>query len=188
VGGELFSPSDNSGPALATVPLQAGESILAEAAGVVLGWQARTILIWWLPGIVLIALAWLETGSFAVTSGLAAFCIGLFLFYATDREVRPRGRRRLYVLTNQRLLIAAAGEPANWRPLDLTDVASTLMEEGIADRAVRRLSGAATIVLVLRVPGPKGEPRRVRIGPMRDPERFRGWIDVRLGPQPDGAN
>jgi len=55
------------------------------------------------------------------------------------------------------------------------------MEEGIADRAVRRLSGAATIVLILRAPGPKGEPRRVRIGPMRDPEGFRGSIDVRLG-------
>jgi hypothetical protein len=164
----------------ATVPLLPEESILAEAEGVVLGWQTRTIVIWWLPGVIFIALAWLETRSAVVTAGLAAFCIGLFLFYANDREVRPRSRRR-YVLTNQRLLIAAAGEPSDWRPLDLADVASTLMEEGLADRAVRRLSGAATIVLILRSPGPKGEPRRVRIGPMRDPEGFRDSIDARLG-------
>jgi hypothetical protein len=178
---------DNSKDSAPAVPLQPGESILAEADGVVLGWQARTILIWWLPGIVFIALAWLETRSVVVTAGLVVFCIGLFLFYASDREVRPRSRRRRYVLTDQRLLIAAAGEAPDWRPLDLADVASTLMEEGIADRAVRRLSGAATIVLILRAPGPKGEPRRVRIGPMRDPERFRGSIDVRLGPRPAGA-
>jgi len=135
---DRFSPSDNFEETAAAVPLQPGELILAEADGVVLGWQARTILIWWLPGIVFIALAWLETRSVVVTAGLAAFCIGLFLFYASDREVRPRGRRRRYVLTDQRLLIAAAGEPPEWRPLDLADVASTLMEEGIADRAVRR--------------------------------------------------
>jgi hypothetical protein len=166
------------------VPLQPGESILAEAGGVVLGWQVRTILIWWLPGIVFIALAWLETRSVAVTAGLGAFCAGLFLFYANDREVRPRSRRHRYVLTDKRLLIAAAGGAPDWRPLDLADVASAVMEEGIADRAVRRLSGAATIVLILRAPGPKGEPRRVRIGPMRDPEAFRDSIGVLLGPPP----
>jgi hypothetical protein len=163
-----------------TVPLLPEESILAEADSVVLGWQTRTVLIWWLPGIIFIALAWLETRSMFVTVGLAAFCIGLFLFYANDREVRPRSRRR-YVLTDQRLLTAAAGEAPDWRPLELVDIVSTLMEEGFADRAVRRLSGAATIVLILRSPGPKGEPRRVRIGPMRDPESFRSAIDVRLG-------
>ena len=162
------------------VPLQPGESILAEAEGVVLGWQARTILIWWLPGLVFIALAWVETGSVVVTAGLTVFCAALFLFYANDREVRPRSRRRRYVLTDRQLLILAAGETGDWRPLDLGDVASTAMEEGIADRAVRRLSGAATIVLVLRSPGPKGEPRRVRIGPMRGPEAFRDLIDSRL--------
>jgi hypothetical protein len=170
----------------ATVPLLPEESILAEAEGVFLGWQTRTILIWWLPGVIFIALAWLETRSVVVTAGLAAFCIGLFLLYANDREVRPRSRRR-YVLTDQRLLIAAAGEASDWRPLDLADVASTLMEEGLADRAVRRLSGAATIVLILRSPGPKGEPRRVRIGPMRDPEGFRGSIDIRLATRPAAA-
>ena len=170
----------------ATVPLLPEESILAEADRVVLGWQTRTILIWWLPGVIFIALAWLETRSVVVTAGLAAFCIALFLFYANDREVRPRSRRR-YVLTNQRLFIAAAGEPSDWRPLDLAEVASTLMDEGLADRAVRRLSGAATIVLILRSPGPKGEPRQVRIGPMRDPEGFRASIDVRLGSPPASA-
>jgi hypothetical protein len=166
----------------AALPLKPGESILADADGVILGWQVRTILIWWLPGVVFIALAWLETRSVVVSTALAAFCIGLFFFYASDREVRPRGRRRRYVLTDQRLLIAAAGEPPDWRPLDLTDIASTLMEDGLADRAVRRLSGAATILLILRSPGPKGEPRRVRIGPMRDPEAFRDSIEGRLGP------
>jgi hypothetical protein len=184
---DRFSPSEDREEAAPEIPLGPGESILAEADGVVLGWQARTILIWWLPGIIFIALGWLETHSIVVTVGLAVFCVALFLFYASDREVRPRGLRRRYVLTDQRLLIAAVGQAAGWRPLDLADVASTLMEEGIADRAVRRLSGAATIVLVLRTPGPKGEPRRVRIGPMRDPEGFRGSIDLRLAPRPSPA-
>jgi hypothetical protein len=163
--------------------LEPGESIILRAPGVVLGWQPQTILIWWIPGLIFIALAWIETASPVVTVALAAFCAGLFLFYASDREVRPRGSRRQYVLTDRRLLIAAAGEPRRWRPLDLRDVASTSMEEGLADRAVRRLSGAATIVLELRDPGPKGEPRRTRIGPMRRPELFRSAIDGRLGPQ-----
>ncbi len=149
---------------------------MAEADGVVLGWQARTILIWWLPGMIFVALAWLETRSPAVTAGLAAFCVGLFLFYSFDREVRPRSRRRRYVLTERRLLIASAGEPSDWRPLDLAEVAATRMEDGIADRAVGRLSGAATIVLQLRLPGPKGEPRTLRIGPMRRPGDFRRSI------------
>lgn len=162
-------------------PLEPGESVLAQASGVVLGWQPQTILIWWIPGLIFIALAWVETASPVVTLGLAGFCTGLFLFYASDREVRPRGSRRQYVLTDRRLLLAGAGEPIKWRPLDLVDVASTRMEEGLADRAVRRLSGAATIVLELRAPGPKGEPRRTRIGPMRQPELFRSAIDGQLG-------
>jgi hypothetical protein len=163
-----------------SLPLEPGEAVIARTAGVVLGWQPQTILIWWIPGLVFIALAWIETGSPVVTLGLAGFCAGLFLFYASDREVRPRGSHRRYVLTDRRLLIAAAGEPPRWRPLDLGDVASTRMEDGLADRVVRRLSGAATIVLELQAPGPKGEPRRTRIGPMRRPELFRSEIDGQL--------
>ena len=179
-----FSPTATEAAAPESPPLEPGESIIARASGVVLGWQPQTILIWWVPGLIFIALAWIETASPAVTLGLAGFCAGLFLFYASDREVRPRGSRRQYVLTERRLLIAAAGEPLNWRPLNLDDVVSTRMEEGLADRIVRRLSGAATIVLVLRAPGPKGEPRRTRIGPMRQPELFRSAIDLQLRPLP----
>ena len=156
--------------------------VMAEAAGVVLGWQPQTILIWWLPGVTFVVLAWLETRSAVVTVALAAFCLGLFLFYSFDREVRPRSRRRRYLLTQRRLLIASAGESLDWRPLDLDEVAETRMEEGLADRAVRRLSGAATIVLLLRSPGPKGEPRTIRIGPMRNPEAFRRSLDAVLTP------
>jgi hypothetical protein len=175
-----FSPGGEAGPASSSPPLQPDEVVVAQADGVVLGWQARTILIWWLPGVLFVGLAWLETRSLVVTAGLAAFCVGLFLFYSFDREVRPRSRRRRYVLTQRRLLIASAGEPSDWRPLELAEVAATRMEEGLADRAVRRLSGAATIVLQLRLPGPKGEPRTLRIGPMRHPEGFRSSIDARL--------
>ncbi len=175
-----FSPGSQAGLASTPLPLQPGEAVVAEADGVVLGWQARTILIWWLPGIVFVALAWVETRSLVVTVGLAAFCVGLFLFYSFDREVRPRSRRRRYVLTERRLLVAATGDPPAWRPLELSEVAATRMEEGLADRAVRRLSGAATIVLQLRSPGPKGEPRTLRIGPMRRPEDFRRSIDGQL--------
>lgn len=175
-----FSPGGQAGPASTPLPLQPGETVLVEADGVVLGWQPRTILIWWLPGIVFVALAWLETRSWVVTVGLAAFCAGLFLFYSFDREVRPRSRRRRYVLTQRRLLVASAGDPTEWRPLELSDVSATRMEDGLADRAVRRLSGAATIVLQLRSPGPKGEPRTLRIGPMRRPEDFRRSIDGQL--------
>lgn len=177
-----FSPTAIEAETSASPPLAAGESVIARASGVVLGWQPQTILIWWVPGLIFIALAWIETASPVVTLGLAVFCAALFLFYASDREVRPRGSRRQYVLTDRRLLIAAAGDPPRWRPLDLDDVASTRMEEGLADRVVRRLSGAATIVLELSAPGPKGEPRRTRIGPMRQPELFRVAIDGQLRP------
>jgi hypothetical protein len=161
-------------------PLEPGEKVIAEAAGVVLGWQPRTILIWWLPGLVFIALAWLQFQSWIVTIGLTIFCAALFLFYATDREVRPRSSRRRYVLTDRRLLIGSAGPPLAWRPVPLDGVAATHMETGLADRVVMRLSAAATIVLDLRAPGPKGEPQRVRIGPMREPAVFRGAIEARL--------
>jgi hypothetical protein len=63
----------------------------------------------------------------------------------------------------------------------LADVARTAMERGLADVAVARLSGAATIVLIYSTPGPKGEPRRLRIGPMRRPEAFRAALDAHLG-------
>lgn len=179
---ERFSPTLIDAEASTDPPLQPGEAVIARASGVVLGWQPQTILIWWIPGLIFIALAWIETASPVVTIGLACFCAGLFLFYASDSEVRPRGSRRQYVLTDRRLLIAAAGEPVRWRPLDLGDVAATQMEEGLADRVVRRLSGAATIVLELRAAGPKGEPRRTRIGPMRHPESFRSSIDLLLSP------
>ena len=159
-----------------------GERVTAEAAGVVLGWQPRTILIWWVPGIIFIILAWLETRSVAVSVGLAVFCLGLFAFYALDREVQPRSSRRRYVLTDQRLLIGAVDDPDQWRPVRLAEISGTRMEEGLADRVVRRLSGAATIVLVFDSPGPKGEPRRLRIGPMRQPEAFRQAIDTALSP------
>ena len=177
---ERFSPTGEPASTGDAPSLDAGESVVAEADGVVLGWQPRTILIWWLPGVVFAALAWLETRSLVVTIALVLFCAGLFLFYSFDREVRPRSRRRRYVLTQRRLLIASAGGAADWRPVDLGDIAVTRMEEGAADRAVRRLSGAATIVLQLRSAGPKGEPRTIRIGPMRSPEVFRRSIDAQL--------
>lgn len=163
-------------------PIEPGEKVFAEAAGVVLGWQPRTILIWWLPGLVFIALAWLQFQSWIVTIGLTIFCAALFLFYASDREVRPRSSRRRYVLTDRRLLIGSSGPPVAWRPLALDGVAATHMETGLADRVVMRLSAAATIVLELRALGPKGEPQRVRIGPMREPAVFRAAIEARLSP------
>jgi hypothetical protein len=163
----------------APAPLLPGERVALAAAGVRLGWQPRTILIWWLPGLAFIAVGQLEFRSWAVTAGLALFCAALFAFYAQDREVRPRGGSRRYLLTDRRLLIGSGADA--WRPVPLADVARTEMEHGIADLAVARLSGAATIVLVLATPGPKGEPRRLRIGPMRDPETFRAAIDARLG-------
>src|SRR6202165_2325270 len=172
VDAERFSPAAIAAEALESPPLEPGESVIARASGVVLGWQPQTILIWWIPGLVFIALAWIQTASLVVTFGLAVFCAGLFLFYASDREVRPRGSHRQYVLTDRRLIIAAAGKPPRWRPLDLGDVASTRMEEGLADRVVRRVSGAAAIGIELRAPGPKGEPRRMRIGPLRQAELF----------------
>ena len=171
-----FSPTAAADPP----PLEAGESILAEAQGVRLGWQPRTILIWWLPGLVFIAVGQLEFRSWPVTLGLAVFCAALFAFYAQDREVRPRSGARRYVLTDRRVLIGAVDASA-WRPVPLAEIARTEMEHGLADIAVARLSGAATIVLVLGAPGPKGEPRRLRIGPMREPEAFRAALDARLG-------
>src|SRR5258708_4700011 len=170
-----FSPGGHTGLTPSPPPLQPGEAVVAEADGVVLGWQARTILIWWLPGMIFVALAWLETRSPAVTAGLAAFCVGLFLFYSFDREVRPRSRRRRYVLTERRRLIASAAGPPPRPP------------RHIADGAVGRLSGAATIVLQLRLPGPKGEPRTLRIGPMRRPGDFRRSIDAQLDQAPAGG-
>jgi hypothetical protein len=163
-------------------PLAEGERVVAEARGVVLGWQPRTILIWWTPGVVFIALAWLETRSMVVTLGLAFFCLALFAFYAFDREVQPRSSRKRYVLTDQRLLIGAADGTDQWRPVELTEISGTRMEEGLADRVVRQLSGAATVVLVFESLGPKGEPRRLRIGPMREPEDFRQAIDIAVSP------
>jgi hypothetical protein len=167
-------------------PLLDGESEEAVAEGVMLGWQARTVLIWWVPGLVFIALAWYQFRSLAVTVGLLLFCGALFLFYASDREVRPRSSRKRYVLTRDRLLIcqAASGRQnsasetaVTWRALPLGDIASVTMEDGLADVVVARLSGAATIVLQLRAPGPKGEPRRLRIGPMREPNAFRERLE-----------
>lgn len=165
-------------------PLEPGEAVLAEAAGVVLGWQLQTVLIWWIPGAVCIALGWIEFRSVVVTLGLALFCVALFLFYAGDREVRPRAGRKHYVLTDRRLLVGSAGTPAAWRPLAVAEIAATRMENGLADRAVALLSSAATIVLELRAPGPRGEPRRLRIGPMRRPHGFQAAIDALLA---DGA-
>ena len=163
-------------------PLRPGEDVVASADGVLLGWQWRTVMIWWLPGLVFIGLAQLEFRSVIVTIGLLIFCVAMFAFYASDSEVRPRGSRKRYVLTDQRLMIGAADRDLPWRPVELQEVAATHMEQGLVDRAVARLSGAATIVLELRAPGPKGQPRRVRIGPMRRPDGFRDAIELRLGP------
>ena len=163
-------------------PLLPGEQFIASADGVLLGWQWRTVLIWWLPGLVFIALAQVEFKSVIVTLGLFVFCVAMFAFYSSDSEVRPRGSRKRYVLTNRRLLIGAVDRAVPWRPIDLDSVAGTRMEKGVMDRAVARLSGAATIVLELRDPGPKGQPRRVRIGPMREPDAFRDAIEMRLSP------
>jgi hypothetical protein len=149
---------------------------------VALGWQPRTILIWWAPGIIFVTLAWIQTRSLVVTLGLAFFCLGLFAFYAFDREVQPRSSRKRYVLTDQRLLIGASREPEKWRTVELAGIAGTRMEEGLADRVVRRLSAAATIVIVFNSLGPKGEPRRLRIGPVREPEAFRQAIDIAISP------
>ena len=160
-------------------PLQPGEELLRTGVGVRLGWQPQTILIWWLPGLLFIVVGWLEFRSVAVTAGMLGFCGLLFAFYAQDREVRPQGGGRHYMLTDRRLLIGAPG--GAWRPVELSEVAATHMEEGIADRLVARLSGAATIVLEMRDPGPKGEPRRVRIGPLKRPRDFRRAIDAGLG-------
>jgi hypothetical protein len=162
--------------------LRPGEVVVASAEGVLLGWQWRTVLIWWIPGLVFIALAQLEFRSLIVTLGLLVFCIAMFAFYSHDSEVRPRASRKRYVLTDQRLLTGAQDPGLPWRPMELAQVATTHMEKGLADRAVARLSGAATIVLELRDPGPKGQPRRVRIGPMRSPDVFRDALESRLGP------
>jgi hypothetical protein len=175
-----FSPKV-SGEAVAPA-LRSHEGVIAEALGVALGWQPRTILIWWIPGIIFVALAWFQTRSAVVTLGLAFFCLALFAFYAFDREVQPRSARKRYVLTDQRLLIGTGDDPDKWRSVELAGISGTRMEEGLADRVVRRLSAAATIVLVFKTPGPKGEPRRLRIGPMRDPEGFRQAIDIALSP------
>lgn len=185
VGDAALGARGSRGDARTAAPLEAGETVVDSAEGVVLGWQARTILIWWLPGLAFTAIAWLESHAPAVTIGVFLFCAALFGFYASDREVRPRGRAKSYLLTNRRLLVGSAAPAGTaWRPVDLADVARTHMEEGLVDRAVARLSGAATIVLELREPGPKGEPRRLRIGPMRRPLEFRGGIDQRIGGQP----
>ncbi|GAC1327711.1 MAG: hypothetical protein NVSMB17_02130 [Candidatus Dormibacteria bacterium] len=162
--------------------MRAGETVLTRAEGVMLGWQLRTVVIWWLPGLVFIALAQVEFRSWLVTLGLFVFCAALFVFYASDSEVRPRGSRKHYLLTDQRVLIGAADRAQSWRTVELAEVATTRMEKSPVDRAVARLSGAATIVLEMRDPGPKGEPRKVRIGPMREPDDFRTAIDLRLSP------
>jgi hypothetical protein len=160
--------------------LEPGERQISVADGVLLGWQARTVIIWWIPGLVFIALSQVQFRSWPVTIALTVFCLGLFWFYAADREVRPRSNRKQYVLTSARLWIGRSGDPGEWREVALGDVASTVMETGFADNAVRKLSGAATIVLVFRAPGPKGEPRRLRIGPLRRPTEFRAAIDAQL--------
>lgn len=178
-----ISPGYDAGLALGADPdLLEGESIVARADGVVLGWQLRTILIWWLPGLAFIGLGQLEFHSLIVTIGLFAFCAVLFAFYASDSEVRPRGSRKRYVLTDRRLLIGAIDRDVPWRTVELAEVATTRMEKGLMDRAVARLSGAATIVLEMRDPGAKGQPRRVRIGPMREPDAFRDHLQLRLSP------
>ena len=130
-----------------------GERLVAEAEGVRLGWQWQTVLIWWLPGVIFIALAVVEFHSWLVAGALALFCIALFAFYASDREVRPRAGRRTYVLTDRRLLVL---QPGGQRETSLSEIAATHMESAVADRAVATLSAAATIVLQLRTPGPKG--------------------------------
>ncbi len=185
-----FSPAsqtlDTPGPTSSEQGwLDPGERVLAEAAGVRLGWRWQTVLIWWLPGIVFIALGQLEFRSVPVTLGLLGFCAVLFLFYASDREVRPRGGSRRYLLTDRRLRI---GNGAAWRDVPLSEVAATHMESGPADLMVARLSGAATIVLELRQPGPKGEPRRLRIGPLRRPRDFRAAVDALLPATRDEAH
>ena len=177
-----ISPNPPEKAPLHEPELRPGESVLARAEGVRLGWQARTVVIWWLPGLVFIGLSQVEFHSWLVTVALFIFCAALFVFYASDSEVRPRGSRKHYVLTDQRLLIGAADRANTWRTVELADVADTRMEKGVVDRAVARLSGAATIVLELRDPGAKGQPRRVRIGPMREPDDFRTAIDLRLSP------
>ena len=158
--------------------LEAGEALLAEASGVRLGWQWRTIAIWWLPGALFVALAWIQFRSLIVTLALALFCIGLFAFYSFDREVRPRRSGRRYLLSDRRVLVEGDG---SWRAIPLSDIASTRMDTGLMDLAVARLSGAATILLELRTPGPRGEPRRTRIGPMRAPEIFRERLEAARG-------
>lgn len=175
-----ISPNPPAPAAVDGPPLRPGEIVVASAGGVLLGWQWRTVLIWWLPGLVFIGLAQLEFQSLVVTLGLFIFCVAMFAFYSSDSEVRPRGGRRSYVLTDQRLMIGALDRDLPWRPVELDEVAATRMEKGLVDRAVARLSGAATIVLELTTPGPKGQPRRVRIGPMRDPDAFRDAIELRL--------
>lgn len=182
-----ISPS-SSDAATATEPeLRPGEAVLARAEGVLLGWQLRTVVIWWLPGLVFIALAQVEFHSWLVTVALFIFCAALFVFYASDSEVRPSGSRKHYILTDQRLVIGDAAKARAWRSVELSAVATTRMEKGAVDRAVARLSGAATIVLEMRDAGPKGQPRRVRIGPMREPDEFRAAIDLRLSPLRLGA-
>jgi hypothetical protein len=167
--------------ALAPRPkLEPGEREAGVAEGVLLGWQPRTIIIWWVPGIVFIALSQVEFHSWLVTAALAVFCVLLFAFYASDREVRPRASSKEYLVTNTRVWIGNKADTDAWREVPLRDIAATHMEDGLADRVVRRLSGAATVVLVLRQPGPKGEPRRVRLGPMRHPQDFRAAIDRQL--------
>lgn len=168
-------------------PLQPGESVVARAEGVVLGWQLRTILIWWLPGLMFIALGQVQFRSWVVTAGLFAFCALLFAFYASDSEVRPRASRKRYVLTDRRLLTGVVRGQVPWRTVELREVAGTRMEKALVDRAVARLSGAATIVLEMRDPGPRGQPRRLRIGPMRAPDGFRDALELRLGHPGDQA-
>jgi hypothetical protein len=160
--------------------LEPGEREAGVAEGVLLGWQLRTIAIWWVPGVIFIALSQLQFHSWLVTAALAAFCALLFAFYASDREVRPRARAREYLVTSTRVWIGNRENGNAWREVLLREIAATHMEDGLADRIVRRLSGAATVVLVLRQPGPKGEPRRVRLGPMRHPQDFRAAIDSQL--------
>ncbi|HEV1997999.1 MAG TPA: hypothetical protein VGR61_07720 [Candidatus Dormibacteraeota bacterium] len=185
-----ISPNTAGGPEPTGPRLQPGEHLVTTAEGVLLGWQWRTVLIWWLPGLVFIGLGQLEFHSLVVTAGLLVFCAAMFAFYSSDSEVRPRGSRKRYLLTDRRLLIAAVDPTLPPRALDLTEVATTRMEKGLMDRAVARLSGAATIVLEMRDPGPKGQPRRLRIGPMREPDAFRDAIELGLGrapgPDPDG--
>ncbi|MFN2464714.1 MAG: hypothetical protein ABR598_00435 [Candidatus Dormibacteria bacterium] len=176
-----ISPAAGQGPEPGGAPVLAeGETLVRRADGVMLGWQWRTVVIWWLPGLAFVTLGQLEFRSLPVTIGLFGFCALLFAFYASDSEVRPRGSRKCYVLTDRRLLIGAVERDVPWRPVELASVAGTHMEEGMTDRAVARLSGAATIVLELREPGPKGQPRRMRIGPLREPEAFRAAIEDRL--------